>query len=165
MVNPTIDSEPPTTAVVPKIPFVGGTGDEADVMTKMKFIPAENTLTMERGIAERDQQIEDMRTRIHAKRFMLLQRRKAIEVAGKQNRFLAEVKKDYDRYYKALVKQKKDQVVAIEYLTKYIDNIIEEEGLSAEKISEAKREHKNMLSEIRSVKESLDEIVTEGGVE
>ena len=64
-----------------------------------------------------------------------------------------------------LVKQKNDQLVAIEYLTKYIDNIIEEEGLSAEKISEAKREHKEMLSEIRSVKESLDEIVAAGGVE
>ena len=165
MTDPTIDSNPPTTAVVPKIPFVGGTGDEADAMTKVKFIPAENALTMERGIAERDAQIEDMRTRIHAKRFMLLQRRKAIEVAGKQNRFLAEVKKDYDRYYNKLVKQKKDQLVAIEYLTKYIDNIIEEEGLSAEKISEAKREHKEMLSAIRSIKDSLEEIVSEGGVE
>jgi hypothetical protein len=165
MANPTIDFEPSTTAIVPKIPFVGGAGDEVDAATKIKFIPAENTLTMERGIAERDKQIEDMRTRIHAKRFMLLQRRKAIEVTGKQNRFLAEVKKDYDRYYKALVKQKKDQVVAIEYLTKYIDNIIEEEGLSAEKISEAKREHKEMLSAIRTIKDSLEEIVAEGGIE
>ena len=161
MTDTTLDSEPPTT-VVPKIPFVGGAGDEAEARTKIKFIPAENTLTMERGIAERDSQIEDMRTRIHAKRFMLLQRRKAIEVAGKQNRFLTEVKNDYDRYYNALVKQKKDQVVAIEYLTKYIDNIIEEEGLSAEKISEAKREHKEMLSAIRTIKDSLEEIVAEG---
>ena len=147
------------------IPFVGN-AEEKDENDKMiKFIPGENMRMLERGVAERDGQIDDLQTRIHAKRFMLLQRRKAIEVAGKQNRFLAEVKKDYDRYYNELVKQKNDQLVAIEYLTKYIDNIIEEEGLSAEKISEAKREHKEMLSEIRSVKESLDEIVAAGGVE
>ena len=149
--------------VIPKIPFVGGGLDEQDENNKnIKFIPAENMLTMKRGIAERDNQIEDLQTRIHAKRFMLLQRRKAIEVASKQNRFLAEVKKDYDKFYKKLVKQKNDQMVAIDYLTKYIDNIIEEEGLSAQKINEAKQEHKEMLSTVRSIKESLDEILTEG---
>ena len=149
--------------VIPKIPFVGGGLDEQDENNKnIKFIPAENMLTMKRGIAERDNQIEDLQTRIHAKRFMLLQRRKAIEVASKQNGFLAEVKKDYDKFYKKLVKQKNDQMVAIDYLTKYIDNIIEEEGLSAQKINEAKQEHKEMLSTVRSIKESLDEILTEG---
>ena len=145
----------------PKIPFVGNAEEKDENEKLIKFIPAENMRMMERGAAERDNQIDELQKRIHAKRFMLLQRRKAIEVAGKQNRFLAEVKKDYDRYYNALVKQKNDQVVAIEYLSKYIDNIIEEEGLSAEKISDAKREHKEMLSEIRSIKESLDEIITE----
>jgi hypothetical protein len=151
--------------VQPKIHFVGNAEEKDENEKMIKFIPGENMRVLERGVAERDGQIDDLQTRIHAKRFMLLQRRRAIEVAGKQNQFLAEVKKDYDRYYNALVKQKNDQVVAIEYLTKYIDNIIEEEGLSAEKISEAKREHKEMLSEIRSVKESLDEIVAEGGIE
>ena len=151
--------------VQPKIHFVGNAEEKDENEKMIKFIPGENMRVLERGVAERDGQIDDLQTRIHAKRFMLLQRRRAIEVAGKQNRFLAEVKKDYDRYYNTLVKQKNDQVVAIEYLTKYIDNIIEEEGLSAEKISEAKREHKEMLSEIRSVKESLDEIMTEGGLE
>ena len=151
--------------VQPKIHFVGNAEEKDENEKMIKFIPGENMRVLERGVAERDGQIDDLQTRIHAKRFMLLQRRRAIEVAGKQNRFLAEVKKDYDRYYNALVKQKNDQVVAIEYLTKYIDNIIEEEGLSAEKISEAKREHKEMLSEIRSVKESLDEIVAAGGIE
>jgi len=148
----------------PKIPFVGAGGSEPDkdkpvqeiVPTKNAFIMERN---MERNIAERDKQIEEMETRIYAKRFMILQRRKALETAGKQNRFLVGVKKDYDKYYKKLVKQKADQVAAIEYLTKYIDNIIEEEGLSAEKINEAKREHKELLTELRTVKKSLDEIM------
>lgn len=148
-------------SVQPMIPFVGNIEEKDENENIIKFIPAENMRAMERGAAERDRQIDDLQTQIHAKRFMLLQRRKAIEVAGKQNKFLAEVKKDYDRYYNALVKQKNDQMVAINYLTNYIDNIIQEEGLSAEKISEAKREHKEMLSEIRSIKESLDEIVNE----
>jgi adenosyl cobinamide kinase/adenosyl cobinamide phosphate guanylyltransferase len=147
---------------IPKIPFVGGRSDEHDENNKkISFFPAENILSMKRGIAERDNEIENLRARIHAKRFMLLQRRKAIDVVAKQNRFLKEVKKDYDKFYKELVKQKNDQVVAIEYLTNYIDNIMKEEGLSAEKINEAKREHKEMLSTIRSIKESLDEILTE----
>lgn len=152
-------------SVQPKIPFVGNAEEKDENDKKVKFLPAENMRTLERGVAERDGQIDDLLGRIREKNIMILQRRKAVEVAGKQNRFLAEVKKDYDRYYNALVKQKNDQLVAIEYLTKYIDNIIEEQGLSAEKISEAKQEHKEMLSEIRSVKESLDEIMTEGGLE
>jgi len=152
-------------SVQPKIPFVGNAEEKDENEKKVKFLPAENMRTLERGVAERDGQIDDLLGRIREKNIMILQRRKAVEVAGKQNRFLAEVKKDYDRYYNALVKQKNDQLVAIEYLTKYIDNIIEEQGLSAEKISEAKQEHKEMLSEIRSVKESLDEIMTEGGLE
>jgi len=152
------------TAPFEKIPFVGADEpdepDETEVNNmRIKIPPADNTLTMERGIADRDKQIKEMETRIHAKHFMLLQRRKALETAGKQNRFLVDVKKDYDKYYNKLLKQKTDQVVAIEYLTKYIDNIIEEEGMSAEKIREAKREHKDLLTELRTVKKSLDEII------
>jgi len=146
----------------PKIPFVGNAEEKDENEKLIKIIPAENMRAMELDAAERDRQIDELQKRIHAKRFMLLQRRKAIEVAGKQNQFLTEVKKDYDHYYNALVKQKNDQVVAINYLSNYIDNIIEEEGLSAEKISEAKQEHADMLSEISSIKKSLDEIVTEG---
>ncbi len=90
----------------PKIPFVGNAEEKDENEKLIKFIPAENMRIMERDAAERDKQIDELQTRIHAKRFMLLQRRKAIEVAGKQNRFLAEVKKNYDQYYNALVKQK-----------------------------------------------------------
>ena len=123
---------------------------------------AENVLTMERGLAARDKLITDLNERIKAKRFMLLHRRKALETAEKQNRFLSDVKKDYDTYYAKILKQKKDQVDAIEYLTKYIDDIAASEELSGDKIMDTKRRHKELLGELRTVKSQLDEIVKYG---
>jgi len=123
---------------------------------------AENTITMERGIAERDNMITDLETRIRSKQFMLIQRRNALETAKKQNHFLADVKKDYDKYYTKMLKQKTDQVDAIEYLTKYIDDIAAEESLSDDKIGETKRQQKDLLSELRVIKGHLDELVKYG---
>lgn len=110
------------------------------------------------GLAERDKLLSDLEARIYAKRFLLIQKRKALETAQKQNHFLVDVKKDYDKYYNELTKQKNEQLYAIEYLNNYINNVIIEEELSDEKIKESKNQQKQILHELKNIRRDLDEL-------
>ena len=77
----------------------------------------------------------------------------------KQNRFLEEVKKDYDNYHEFLVTQKKEQIDALEYINKYVSDIQNEGNLNDEKINESRVQQEWILSELKNIKKDLNEIV------
>ena len=90
---------------------------------------------LEVDLAKRDKILGDMEAQLYAKRFLLLQKREALKNSMKQNRFLEEVKKDYDNYHEFLVTQKKEQIDALEYINNYISDIQNEGNLNDEKIN------------------------------
>ena len=77
----------------------------------------------------------------------------------KQNRFLEEVKKDYDNYHEFLVTQKKEQIDALEYINNYISDIQNEGNLNDEKINESRVQQEWILSELKNIKKDLNEII------
>ena len=114
---------------------------------------------MEIDLANRDKKLANLEAQMYAKRFLLIQKRRALENAVKQNNFLAEVKKDYDAYYNHIVQQKKEQLNAMEYINKYIAEISNEGNMSDEKINETKIQQEWILRELRQIKNELDEII------
>jgi hypothetical protein len=119
----------------------------------------ENVKNMEIDLAKRDKKLANLEAQMYAKRFLLIQKRRALANAVKQNNFLEEVKKDYDAYYKHIVEQRQEQVSAMEYINNYITEISNEGNLSDEKISETKAQQEWILSELRKIKSELDEII------
>tara|TARA_B100001093_G_C26803581_1_gene1004494 strand:+ start:1608 stop:1997 length:390 start_codon:yes stop_codon:yes gene_type:complete len=114
---------------------------------------------LEVDLAKRDKILGDMESQLYAKRFLLLQKREALKNSMKQNRFLEEVKKDYDNYHEFLVTQKKEQIDALEYINKYVSDIQNEGNLNDEKINESRVQQEWILSELKNIKKDLNEIV------
>jgi len=114
---------------------------------------------LELDLVKRDQILGDMESQLYAKRFMLLQKRAALKNSMKQNRFLTDVKRDYDNYHEFLVNQKNEQIGALEYINKYVEDIVTEGGVNDEKIKETRVQQEWILSELQKIKKELDDIV------
>lgn len=118
-----------------------------------------NVKNLEVDLAKRDKLLGEMEAQLYAKRFMLLQKREALKNSVKQNRFLEDVKRDYDNYHEFLVSQKREQMDVLEYINNYISDITKEGGLNDEKIQETRLQQEWILSELQKIKRELDEIV------
>jgi hypothetical protein len=118
-----------------------------------------NVKNLEVDLAKRDKLLGEMEAQLYAKRFMLLQKREALKNSVKQNRFLEDVKRDYDNYHEFLISQKREQMDALEYINSYISDITKEGGLNDEKIQETRVQQEWILSELQKIKRELDEIV------
>jgi hypothetical protein len=114
---------------------------------------------LEVDLAKRDKILGDMEAQLYGKRFLLLQKREALKNSTKQNRFLEEVKKDYDNYHEFLVTQKNEQIDALEYINSYISDIQNEGNINDEKINESRVQQEWILSELKNIKNELNEII------
>ncbi len=114
-------------------------------------------------LENRDNQLLQIENLIDAKRKMLLDKQKKFKNITKQNEFLSEVKQDYSKYYGYIVKQKQDQMSALNLLNNYIKDLTDSGKLSKNNIDDAKNEQEKILTEINSIKKGIDEII--GGVD
>ena len=90
----------------------------------------------------------------------MLYRSKYINKMQEKNEFLKEIAKDYNRYYKYIVEEKKKEKANIEKLLIYLDNLIVEGDLSETMLKRAEFQQQNIMQELSRVKNSLDEIVS-----
>ena len=120
----------------------------------MKIVPI-NYVHLE----NREEQFIQIENLIEAKRKMLLDKHQKINFISKQNQFLNEVKGDYNNYYNYISQQKKDQMEALNLLNKYINDLTISGELSKNNIIDAKHEQQKILSELNTIKNSLDNII------
>ena len=106
-----------------------------------------------------DQQLLHIENLIDVKRKMLVEKQKKIRKISKQNEFLDEIREDYGKYYGYIIKQKRDQMGALDLLNKYIHDLTVSGKLSKNNVEDSKYEQKKILSEIRSIKHNLDNII------
>ena len=98
---------------------------------------------------------------IQTKRNMLLNKQKKLQRISKQNEFLNQVKNDYVNYNNYIVKQKKEQLIALELLQKYIKDLTISGELSENNLKDAKYEQNKIKKELKTIKSSLDELMNE----
>jgi len=98
---------------------------------------------------------------IDAKRMLLLNKQKKIRFISRQNRFLDEVRMDYNKYYNYIASQKQQQIKALELLNNYVKDLTVSGDLSKRNIEDAKYEQKRIMREMKSIQNSLDEIIKE----
>jgi hypothetical protein len=121
----------------------------------MNIVPVRIVVPLEMQ-DERLMQIEEL---INAKRNMLIDKQKKLKKIAKQNRFLEEVTKDYNKYNNYIVQQKRDQMKALELLNNYINDLTVSGNLSKNNLKDAKHEQRKILREMNSIRKNLDQIM------
>jgi hypothetical protein len=112
-------------------------------------------------LVKRDEQLLHIEELIDAKRKMLLDKQKKFRFISKQNKFLDAIKNDYAKYYDYIVKQKHDQIDALDMLNNYIHDLTTSGKLSKNNIEDAKHEQSKILNELRTIKKGLDGIMND----
>jgi hypothetical protein len=110
-------------------------------------------------LAERDLYLVHIDTLMDEKRKMLLEKQKTLQQTAKENEYLEMVRNDYRKYYNHIVKQKEDQINAMNYLKQYIDEIIVDGKLTDVDLENAKMEQDELIQEMGNIKSKLDEII------
>ena len=106
-----------------------------------------------------DDRLAHIENLIEAKKSLLLNKQKKLRFISKQNRFLDEVRKDYNKYYTFIASQKQQQIKALGLLNNYVDDLTNSGNLSKHNIEDAKHEQKMIIREMKSIQNSLDEII------
>ena len=109
-------------------------------------------------LAERDLYLVHIDTLMDEKRKMLLEKQKTLQQTAKENEYLEMVRNDYRKYYNHIVKQKEDQINAMNYLKQYIDEIMVNGKLTDMDLENAKMEQDELIQEMDNIKGKLDEI-------
>jgi hypothetical protein len=110
-------------------------------------------------LVERDLYLVHIDTLMDEKRKMLLEKQKTLQQTAKENEYLEMVRNDYRKYYNHIVKQKEDQINAMNYLNQYIDEIIVDGKLTDTDLENAKMEQDELIQEMDNIKSKLDEII------
>ena len=109
-------------------------------------------------LAERDLYLVHIDKLMEEKRKMLLEKQKTLQQTAKDNEYLEMVRNDYRKYYNHIVKQKEDQINAMNYLNQYIDEIIVNGKLTDVDLENAKMEQDELIQEMAHIKSKMDEI-------
>jgi hypothetical protein len=116
-------------------------------------------LTNQMNLATKDQQFIELQQLIELKRKMLLEKQKKYKKIIKQNHFLEEIKNDYSNYSNYIMKQKQEQIQALEILHNYVKDLTISGNLSKQNVKDARYEQKKIIKELKSIKHNLDEVV------
>ena len=107
-------------------------------------------------IDERFMHINDV---IDEKRQMLMDKQHKLKKIVKKNVFLEEIKGDYLEYYNYIMKQKQEQMDALNLLNNYINELNDQNKLSKYNIEDAKMEQDKIMKEINEIQAGLNGIM------
>ena len=82
----------------------------------------------------------------------------------KDNEFLIGVTKDYKRYHKYIVDEKKREREQLAMLIKYLEWTLKEAGLSAQLANRARFQQNQILNEMDNIKGELDRLTSKPGI-
>lgn len=116
-------------------------------------------LPLQMDLASKDQQFIQLQQLIEKKRKMLLEKQIKYKKISKQNHFLEEIKNDYSNYSNYIMKQKQEQIQALEILHNYVNDLTISGNLSKQNIKDAKYEQKKIIKELNSIKRNLDGVI------
>jgi len=111
------------------------------------------------SLAYRDICLENIETQIKRKKKMLLEKKKLLDEAIKQNSYLNGVKNDYLIYYNYIIKKKEEELEALQKINNYTQELIMNTDSTEEEIKNLKKEQDRILYEMKNIKKSLQVII------
>ncbi len=111
------------------------------------------------NLKTKDNNFMQLQQLIESKRGFLLEKQNKYKKLNKTNQFLAEIKNDYSKYSNYIMKQKQEQIQALELLKNYVNDLSTSGSLSEQNIKDTKHEQNKIMNEIRQIKHNLNEII------
>jgi hypothetical protein len=121
-------------------------------------------LPIQMNLATKDEKFIQLQQLIDLKRKMLLEKQIKYKKISKQNRFLEEIKNDYSSYSNYIMKQKQQQIQALEILHNYVKDLSISGKLSKQNVKDARYEQKKIIKELKSIKYNLDEVIQSNNI-
>ena len=111
------------------------------------------------SLRERDERFIQIQNMLDAKTRLLEEKHKYLRKIKEENSFLNDVLQDYSKYGSYIVQQKKDQMMALQVLNEYIDDLKVNGQLTKQNIYDAKMEQQKILGELDEIKKYLDDLI------
>ena len=109
-------------------------------------------------VKKRDELYLQLNHEIQEKKQFLLDKRVQLDKQLQTNEFLDVVKEDYKKFYDIILRQKREQYVALLLLNKYIGKIRKSGELSKNNSLDAELEQKKILEELSKIKKGIREL-------
>lgn len=106
-----------------------------------------------------DKEIEAIEIVIKNKENYLAEKHKEVSRTCNENAFLNEVLKDYESYNFFIKKQKEEQMIALQMLHQYLNDLVISGMIKDYDAKDAKIEQKKIVNEIKTIKKSLDNLM------
>ena len=104
------------------------------------------------SLGERDKLLKQLDNQIEAKRNLLIDTHLQFKnQKNNDNEYLREVKKDYHTHFTGVMKQKDEQLAAMNILHKYLNDIVENNQLMEDELMEAKKDVSDILHIIKHI--------------
>jgi hypothetical protein len=110
-------------------------------------------------LAQRDLLICQIEEQINLKKQFLLKKSKELKKHEQENEFLNAVKNDYHKYYNYIIKEKEQQLQAMNMLQTYLDNLEQTEANVNSQLKMMKIDKKYILEEMEKIKNELNNII------
>jgi hypothetical protein len=111
------------------------------------------------NLAIRDHKIIQLKAELENRKKILCMKRHQLKNNIKENELLKEVANDYNNYNNHIISQKEKQIVFLQMLNEYIDNINDDLMITTNKLKNSQQDQREILNEISVLKNELDELV------
>ena len=111
-------------------------------------------------LAIRDIRLNKYKQQIDINKRVLMEKYLELQRNAKENEYLNGVVDDYKNYFNFIIEEKNKQYDALNIISQYLDNINNEIEATDKILDEERHEQKNILREMRKIKENLDELVS-----
>jgi hypothetical protein len=122
-------------------------------------IKQNNKVAEDLSLYELNKYTEQINKLILKKKKFLINKQKQLALTLPQNKYLEQVKNDYEKYHNYISHQKKEQIRTMNILKDYINDIIVTGNLTENGLKNAKKEQDEILLSIDKIKEDLDELI------
>jgi predicted membrane-bound dolichyl-phosphate-mannose-protein mannosyltransferase len=112
-------------------------------------------------LAERDDIFMQIEGEIEKNKQYMMEKNKYLQKVAKENQYLEMINNDYQKYYNYIIKQKRDQINAMNYLKEYLDILMIEGKLTDQDLEDARQQREHLLVETGKIKQTLNELIEE----
>ena len=110
-------------------------------------------------LAKRDKAISRIGHEIQHQKDLLRKRFVGLKTTAKENRLLAHVVEDYQRYYEHIRKQKEEQQEALRLVSEYLTDVVATSEMTKALLQEAKHDQTATLEEIEHIRKDIDSLL------
>jgi chaperonin cofactor prefoldin len=111
------------------------------------------------NLAIRDHKIIQLKAELENRKKILCMKRHQLKHNIKENVLLKEVADDYNNYNNHIISQKEKQIVFLQMLNEYIDNINDDLMITSNKLKNSQQDQREIMKEISVLKNELDDLV------